>query len=114
MAEKGKRYRVIEDDENFFKTGDIVIALENSPIPYCILEQYYEKGKTKKDYDPYKINYLDDCEIEEIESEEKVVRNEADVVDITKTITISIERFTELILKESKYDELTRCKESEE
>lgn len=37
----GNKYRVIDDDENFFSNGDIVVALENDANPFCILEECF-------------------------------------------------------------------------
>lgn len=39
---KGKKYRVKIDPYGFFKPGDIVIALEDDRVPFCVLEKDYE------------------------------------------------------------------------
>ena len=70
MITKGKRYRVINDDFENFKIGDIVISLENSDVPYCVYEEDYEEGKDIADYESDKYYPLIDDELEEIESEE--------------------------------------------
>lgn len=70
MIAKGKRYRVINDNCGHFKIGDIVISLENSHVPYCVYEKYYEDGKDITDYENYMYYPLMDNELEEIESEE--------------------------------------------
>lgn len=70
MITKGKRYRVINDDFEHFKTGDIVISLENSDVPYCVYEEDYEEGKDITDYESDKYFPLIDDELEEIESED--------------------------------------------
>ena len=36
---KDARYRVISDNYNNFHPGDIVVALENSIVPYCVHEE---------------------------------------------------------------------------
>ena len=70
MITKGKRYRVINDDYENFKMGDIVISLENSNVPYCVYEEDYEEGKDITDYESDKYFPLIDDELEEIESED--------------------------------------------
>lgn len=41
---KGKKYVVTEDVEEggWFKEGDILIAVENDNIPWCVLEEDYD------------------------------------------------------------------------
>lgn len=67
MCEKGKKYRVIEDNSYFFIPGEIVVALENDSVPYCVREKEY-LGKTDLDcYCLASINPLKFSELEEIE-----------------------------------------------
>ncbi len=70
MAEKGKRYKVISDSSGFFNEGEIVIALENSSVPYCIRENDYDGNNNILHYNTSKYNPLKEDELEEIESEE--------------------------------------------
>ena len=70
MIAKGERYRVIVDDLGHFKTGDIVISLENDDVPYCVYEKDYEEGKDITDYERDEYYLLMSNELEEIESEE--------------------------------------------
>ena len=70
MITKGKRYRVINDDFEYFEIGDIVISLENSDVPYCVYEEDYEEGKDITDYESDKYFPMIDDELEEIESED--------------------------------------------
>lgn len=70
MIAKGERYRVINDNCGYFKMGDIVIPLENSDVPYCVYEEYYEEGKDITAYESDKYNPLKDSELEKIESED--------------------------------------------
>lgn len=71
MIAKGERYRVIKDNSEHFKMGDIVIPLENSYVPYCVYEKDYEEGKDITDYESDKYYPLLDNELEKIESEDK-------------------------------------------
>ena len=71
MITKGERYRVIDDNLGNFEMGDIVIALENGYVPYCVYEKDYEEGKVISDYEDDKYYPLRDDELEKIESEEK-------------------------------------------
>ena len=50
IIRRGMVCRVIEDDEDFFKPGDIVVTLEDSCVPYCCLEKYYTPTYSVKDY----------------------------------------------------------------
>lgn len=70
MAEKGKRYKVISDSSGFFNEGEIVIALENSSVPFCIRENDYDGNNNTFYYDVSKYDPLSYDELEEIESED--------------------------------------------
>ena len=63
-AIKGARYKVISDSNNFFQPGDIVVALENSVVPYCVREEkYILKDWSLDDYNPLcaeELEMLDD------------------------------------------------------
>lgn len=63
-AIKGARYRVISDSHNRFHPGDIVVALENSVVPYCVREEkYIPKDWSLDDYNPLcdeELEMLDD------------------------------------------------------
>lgn len=50
MIKKGTVCRVIEDSDDFFKPGDIVVTLEDSCMPYCCLEKHYNPRYSLKDY----------------------------------------------------------------
>lgn len=71
MIVKGERCRVINDNCGHFKTGDIVISLEDDDVPFCVYEKDYEEGKDIADYEIDKFYPLMDYELEKIESEEK-------------------------------------------
>lgn len=42
---KGTKCRVISDSHGFFKTGEIVVALETDDVPYCAKESAYSPEK---------------------------------------------------------------------
>lgn len=45
MCEKGKKYRVVSDDCNSLNRGDIVVALEDGCVPFCVLESVYDEAE---------------------------------------------------------------------
>lgn len=48
---RGKLYRVLNNDVNLFSVGDLVIAVENDDIPWCVLkEDYKPEFKNIDDY----------------------------------------------------------------
>lgn len=59
----GARYRVISDSHNFFKPGEVVVALENEVVPYCVREEkYILNGKMylcPSDYNPMIVDELE-------------------------------------------------------
>mgnify|MGYP006798760727 CR=1 FL=1 len=65
-VERGKRYKVIRDSSNFFSTGDIVVALETSQVPYCVLEKDYFDGAIINDYDISNCRALLNTELMEV------------------------------------------------
>lgn len=68
FVKAGNSYKVIYDSEKFFKPGDIVVALENSNVPYCCLKQdYHGPISTENPYPKHKYNPLMDEELEAIE-----------------------------------------------
>lgn len=70
ILEKGKRYRVVFDDLEFFTPGEIVVSLEDSTVPYCVKESVFKDGAFScYEYDEKEYSPLIDCELEELESE---------------------------------------------
>jgi dUTP pyrophosphatase len=63
-AVKGKRYRVIQDNESHFRPGDIVVALEESDVPYCVLADKYVGGTHI--YDSCDFWAIGMCDLEEV------------------------------------------------
>lgn len=61
---KGKKYRVKIDPCGFFKPGDIVVALEDDRVPFCVSEKYYNSEfKCAEPYSkrsPLKAIYLEE------------------------------------------------------
>ena len=66
MLKKGTVCRVIEDSDDFFKPGDIVVTLEDSCAPYCCLENHYNPRYSLKDYNVNLFNSLTYKELEEL------------------------------------------------
>lgn len=62
-AIEGARYRVISDPDNFFQSGEIVVALETSVVPYCVREEKYVPG-CNKNLSPGDYRPLLDTELE--------------------------------------------------
>lgn len=56
--------RVISDNLGNFKTGDIVITLETSNMPYCCLVENYKPNTPLRHYDVTKYHALDWSELE--------------------------------------------------
>lgn len=56
--------RVISDSLGNFKSGDIVITLEGSCMPYCCLLEDYKPDTPLRHYDVTKYHALDDYELE--------------------------------------------------
>ena len=69
IALEGARYRVISDTHNFFKPGEVVVALESSPAPYCIREEKYVLGCKMDDFDFEDYNPLIDNELEMLDDQ---------------------------------------------
>lgn len=69
MVIKGTRCRVISDSHNFFQPGEVVVALESSPVPYCIREEKYVPGCKRDDFDFEDCNLLIDDELEMLDDQ---------------------------------------------
>lgn len=67
QAIEGARYRVISDSYNFFQSGEIVVALETSVVPYCVREEKYIPGCKIKDLGPDDCRPLLDTELEMVD-----------------------------------------------
>ncbi len=63
---KGTVCRVIDDSDDFFQTGDIVVTIEDSCVPYCCLEKHYNPRYSFKDYYRDQFNPLLSTELEEL------------------------------------------------
>lgn len=61
----GKKYKVLSDSEEFFKTGEYVIALQEDYVPLCVLEENYKSGEDYKYYldNGFKVGVLSMLEI---------------------------------------------------
>ena len=50
MIKAGTKCRVLADNMNHFKPGDIVVALEDDDVPYCCLLEDYDPNKSIGEY----------------------------------------------------------------
>jgi hypothetical protein len=92
-AERGKRYKVISDDENIFKPGDVVVALECSSLPLCVLEAVFKEKNYSFDICKYNSNEFGALwviELEELEDENRYEKK----LEISKMLTISTAHIT--------------------
>lgn len=64
VIKAGTKYRVLADSMNNFKPGNIVIALENSWMPFCCLVENYNPNKSIYDYNSDLVHVLYDYELE--------------------------------------------------
>lgn len=68
FVKAGTSYKVISDSQNYFKPGDIVVALESDDIPYCCHKKdYHGPMSYANPYANNKVHALIDEELEEIE-----------------------------------------------
>ncbi len=65
--ERGTKCRVISDNLDFFKPGEIVVTLETDNVPYCVKESAYCPGKALSCYELSEYSPLKECELEVIE-----------------------------------------------
>lgn len=65
--ERGTKCRVISDNLDFFKPGEIVVTLETDNIPYCAKESEYSPEKLLSSYELSEYNPLKESELEVIE-----------------------------------------------
>lgn len=64
MIKAGTKCRVLTDSMNNFSCGDIVVALENSRMPFCCLLEDYDPNKSIYDYNLNSFDVLYDYELE--------------------------------------------------
>ena len=50
MIKAGTKCRVLADSENNFKSGDIVVALQDDCVPYCCLLENYVPNQSIGEY----------------------------------------------------------------
>lgn len=65
--ERGTKCRVISDDFDFFKPGEIVVTLETDNVPFCVKESAYSPGKALSSYKLSEYHALKESELEVIE-----------------------------------------------
>lgn len=67
FVKAGNLYRVISDSYNYFKPGDIVVALESDDVPFCCYKRdYHGPLSYANSYANTKIHALVNDELEEI------------------------------------------------
>lgn len=67
FVKAGNLYRVISDSYNYFKSGDIVVALESDDVPFCCYKRdYHGPMSYANPYANNKIHALCSDELEEI------------------------------------------------
>ena len=69
MIKAGTKCRVLADSGNNFKPGDIVVALQNSDVPYCCLIENYDPHKSIDDYIPNLFRALTESELEVLDND---------------------------------------------
>ena len=67
MIKAGTKCRVLADNTNHFKPGDIVVALEDGCVPYCCLIENYGPKKSIDDYTSNLFYALFDFELEALD-----------------------------------------------
>lgn len=68
-AIKGARYRVISDSHNRFHPGEVVVALEDDIVPFCVREEKYIPGCEAKDWSLDDYNPLCGEELEMLDDQ---------------------------------------------
>lgn len=63
---EGHSYKVIFDISGFFKSGDIIVALQSDDVPYCCLKNNYHGPISKNNYSVDEYNPMTCEELEEI------------------------------------------------
>ena len=69
MIKAGTKCRVLADSMNYFKPGDIVVALEDDDVPYCCLIENYDSNKSIDDYATNLFYSLFDFELEALDDD---------------------------------------------
>ena len=69
MIKAGTKCRVLDDSMNYFKPGDIVVALEDDWMPYCCLLEDYDPKKSIGDYNSNLFYALCDYELEVLDDD---------------------------------------------
>lgn len=69
MIKAGTKCRVLTDSMNYFKPGDIVVALEDDDVPYCCLLENYDPNKSIDDHVSNLFHALFDFELEALDDD---------------------------------------------
>lgn len=71
MIKAGTRCRVLTDNMNKFKPGDIVVALDDSTVPYCCFLENYDPNKGIGGYGPSLYHPLFESELEKVSDSDR-------------------------------------------
>lgn len=71
MIKAGTKCKVVADNMNKFKPGDIVVALDDSTVPYCCLLKNYDPNKGIGGYDLSLYHPLFESELEEVSDSDR-------------------------------------------
>lgn len=116
-AIEGARYRVISDPDNFFQSGEIVVALETSIVPYCVREEKYVPGCKIKDLSPGDYRPLLDTELEMVDDKYALLLKFCDefckVIDMCYEEACTSGCFAGIELGETKSEAEKKLKEME-
>lgn len=69
MIKEGTKCRVLADNMNNFRPGDIVVALDSDIVPYCCLLENYAPDKRLNDYNLNLVYALLDSELEVLDDD---------------------------------------------
>ena len=69
MIKAGTKCRVLDDSMNYFKSGDIVVALEGGCVPYCCLLENYAPNQSIGEYNPKLFYALCEFELEVLDDD---------------------------------------------
>ena len=69
MIKAGTKCRVFGDSMNYFKSGDIVVALEYGCVPYCCLLENYGPNKSIGEYNSNLVYALCEFELEVLDDD---------------------------------------------
>ena len=102
-AEVGKKYRVLKDRANCLEPGQIVVALDESSLPDCVLEKEYVEGQYDKT--KYTRTFVMDMEDELRPADEPSYKTIKVIVSTNRVGSEVTREFK--VLADSTYDEIS-------